>query len=219
MSRLEGEAAAITQVGLKSGQPEVERSAIYAAALFGFPFVENFIPSLQTLLGSSDPSVVRAALGTLGSFGPVALPAVPAIEPLIGKNADRVLQVHARVAIARIQGAQDRNVLRQTLNFLDSALSSDDPAVRASTVHGLGQLGRMARPSVAALLGYLRRPLSEIERLQVAISLLRIGTPTAQRVAERIIAKSRESSDPAVRATLQSITAPAPSTQDEAGGK
>ena len=123
---------------------------------------------------------------------------MPRIVPLL-RSPDQVVRIQALSAVARIGGKEATKAVKEALLELTRALSSPDAAVRASAVHALGQLKEQARSTVPALLALLKRTTEEAERMQIALSLIRIGTPAGRKAAEEVIGQGLKSKDPAIR--------------------
>jgi esterase/lipase superfamily enzyme/HEAT repeat protein len=114
-------------------------------------FLDSF---LSVLTDSYEKGPVRAAAATaLGSLGPTAIAAAPALLKSCEANQPSELRSAAMIAIAQIAPQQASAVVRENLN-------DSEPLVRASASFGLHLCGDTAA-SLEALLQFLDGPESE----------------------------------------------------------
>jgi HEAT repeat protein len=139
--------------GLKDYRPI--RSAAVALALVKIdPQYKAVKPALGLVIGNllgddrqdNDGTRVVGA-ETLGQFGPVALPAVPALLKRL-KDKDGTVRIASAAALMKIDPEKHA---AQAIQTLTAELKSSDILCRILAADALGEIGALARPAVAAL--------------------------------------------------------------------
>jgi hypothetical protein len=166
----------LLQSAFASTNPIVRRDAAIASAVTGKAGA-SLVPLLASLLSDPDDSIRYAALQSLGTLGPVALPARNAIIPLLNTNDT---MIDAADALGRM-GPRAQPVPPQ----LAAMLLSDQLSVRLAALRGMAQIGgKEALPAVE----YIVREIStatEVDAYNMVEYLALLG-PIASEPALKI---------------------------------
>lgn len=126
------------------------------------------VASLIKQLHDKDPVKVCAAAKALGTCGPAAKDAVPALKELLKDASGRVRWTAAEALWLLQHQASD------VVPVFAELLLAADPHVRAASAWRLGRLGADARPAVVSLAGALRDENFEV-RVQAGQALANLG--------------------------------------------
>jgi hypothetical protein len=102
-------------------------------------------------LNGPDDQARRDAIFALGSIGPAAAEAVPALATILVDSPDGHARQEAALALAKMAPAS-----RSAVPALAQALADDELAVRMNAALALFRLGSEARPAIPALIQALR---------------------------------------------------------------
>jgi hypothetical protein len=166
----------LLQNGLASTNPIIRRDAAVASAVTGKAGAP-LVPLLAKLLSDPDDSIRYAALQSLGTLGPIALPARKAIISLLNSNDT---MIDAADALGRM-GPRAQPIPPQ----LAAMLTSDQLSVRLAALRGMAQIGgKEALPAV----DYIVREIStatEVDAYNMVEYLALLG-PIASEPALKI---------------------------------
>jgi HEAT repeat protein len=154
---------------LQDDSPVVRRRAVRAIGFIGPAAAEGALAALIAATEDLDDSVSLQAMATLGEFGAVAAPAIPALMSAVWTGDVRRRAVSG-VTLTRIGGPAVPSLIQ--------SLSHPAAEVRAKAAHLLGQIGPAAfeaRPALEALL----LDGDESARKEAALALSQIDSAPA----------------------------------------
>jgi HEAT repeat protein len=164
---------------LDDDNPELREAVLLIFAEMGPEAEEAVLPVVRRLGDQEEPEeeVRRTAARALGSIGPAAAPAVPALSEAMNNDAERVRWA-AAAALAelgpRVEG---------TVAALVAALKHEDAKQRWIGGYGLRNMGPGAAGAIPDLVQALA-DRSENVRYYAAITLGRIGPPARSALEE-----------------------------------
>ena len=126
------------------------------------------VSALRSLLESSDPPVVSAAVDALEWIGEDAGDALEDLKRLSATASSPLLQLACASALVKISG--DPSV---ALPMIQSMLQDEDKDARKACLERIGNLGGSAREFVPMILGCLADPAGEV-RAAAALALAKI---------------------------------------------
>jgi HEAT repeat protein len=165
--------------------PAVRQSMAFHAG--SFPSLANELaPILAPLLRDPVPEVRAAALSSLGAYPGTQHLHVREIARLTLDSSVAVASNAAAIAVRRPE-MELQNAADQALPRLTAALQDPAPPSRAAAVFALGQYGKKAQAAAPALISLANREKVPEVKLQAAMALIRIGTPSARRTAMNVL--------------------------------
>lgn len=108
-------------------------------------YIAIAVPRLAVGLERPDPRVRKLAAETLGSLGPAAASAVPALSQRVGEDDDPIVRISCALAISQM-GEASRAAVPALVKLLES-----DLAGRRAVLFALGNLGPVAADALPAL--------------------------------------------------------------------
>jgi|GEM_PF-1186558 len=161
----DGRALEALRAGLGHADATVRRAAAGAAALTGTSGI-SLVEPLASLLGDGDELTRLKAVRSLGSMGPAAAGAVPALIAALDKP---TLALDAADALGRIGPAA-----QPALPRLARMLEADAPTLRWAAVRAMAQIGsEQARPAVDFIIRQLPRATDqEAYNMMIYLGLL-----------------------------------------------
>lgn len=159
-------APAIEQLcaGFTSDDPMLRWNAAFTLGKIG----KAAVPKLRSLLESSDPQVVSAAVDALDWIGEDAREAVEDLQRLAGTASSPLLQLACTSALVKISGDT-----AAALPVIESMLQDENQDTRKACLERLGMLSGKAREFVPLILGCLEDPSGEV-RAAATLALARI---------------------------------------------
>lgn len=154
-------------------------------------------PIILPLIWDTDPQVQSAAITSLAVFPPELSITDRDLEILMHARSPLVVAAATSVALARPSGSLHRLAL-EVLPDLVGEMMNPSPLIRAAVIIAIGKYGRAAELATAPLSGSLSYDSIPDVRLQAAIALLRIHTPSAVEVAVPALREFSKSKDPAL---------------------
>ncbi len=148
--------------------PVVRRRSVRAIGTIGSNAGEEALAAVIAATDDLDDGVAVQAIATLGEFGSLAAPAIPALMSAVWTGDVR------RRAVA---GAALTRMGEAAVPFLIQSLSHPAPEVRSKCAHLLGTLGPIAREAQSAL-QQLLNDRDEGSRIAARESLSRIESST-----------------------------------------
>ncbi len=147
-----------------SDDPTLRWHAAFALGKIG----KDAVPALRSLLESSNPQVVVAAVDALDWIGEDAGEAVEDLQRLSGTALSPLLQLACTSALVRISGDT-----AAALPVIEAMLQDEDKDTRKACLERLGMLTGSAREFVPLILGCLEDPVGEV-RAAATLALARI---------------------------------------------
>jgi HEAT repeat protein len=161
-----------------------------------FPeLASELAPILRPLLHDAVAEVQAAAITTLGNFpSPNTIDEKDLLTLVRSEN----LQVAGAAAAIAIERPEERvkNAARLALPRLVGGLANPSPATRSAAIFAIGKYGSYAAAAEKPLITIVQNdPLPEI-RVQGALALVRVGTPSAREAALPALQEIAQSNDP-----------------------
>jgi len=153
-------------IAVKHVDNQVRVNSAAALGQVGANSPESVTALIELLRNDPEREVRRSAAGALGAIGPQAKAAVPALSVALKGDGKGGWWVVAD-ALARIGG-------EEVVPVLVEALANPDEGIRCTAMKGLGNIGTLARPAVAALEKSRQQDPRESNRAVAAEALRKI---------------------------------------------
>lgn len=189
--------------GSKATLPTTRKFVAYHASQFP-DLASELAPFLKPLIHDAVPEVQAAAITTLGNFHSPNTMDDEEVIPLTRSDNLQVAAAAAAVAIER-PNERARDAAQRTLPRLVGGLASPSAAIRSSVIFAIGKYGSYAVAAEKPLVTIAQDdPLPEI-RVQGALALVRIGTPSARQSAIPALQAVAQSNNPTLARAALSI--------------